>query len=187
MGTRCSRHGSLQRFRNPTLASLHRVRAVCVSRLRRYYRGFRLPDALPTALRCPSLGSTDPCACFRFRPPDAGQRTGSFVVWQPLTPISFRIGDVRISQVPGKPFVPMPRSKTPAGPIHQAIVQCIDTAPESANTGGSCKSALSRLNDAALALAVYASSPPSLDGGRKTRFPLLANSTGRDSSPAGFE
>jgi hypothetical protein len=46
---------------------------------------------------------------------------------------------------------------------------------------------VSRLNDTALALAVYASDTPVARRSRKTRFPLLANSTGWDWLPTGFD
>ena len=46
---------------------------------------------------------------------------------------------------------------------------------------------ISRLHDTALALAVYASDTSVARRSRKTRFPLLASSTGWDWLPTGFD
>ena len=110
---RCSGHVSLQRFHNPASPSLPRVPVRRVPLALRYYETLRRPVLRPAALRCPSLGSTILCVCFRVSlEPDAGPRAWSFRVWQP--PARLRMEMTGPPKFLEKPNVSTPCSQTPA-------------------------------------------------------------------------
>ncbi len=74
---------------------------------------------------------------------------------------------------PGHPHAHMPRSRTPAGPHHQAV-QWLGVAPVTTTTKAPTIKNISRLNSTAFELAVYASRPKVTPRACKTRFRLLA-------------
>ena len=87
---------------------------------RRYCEVLRLPTARLAALRCPSRDDDRPVRLSSLRRgPTPTARPGALRLGRPYAHC-FRIGDGRISQVPGKPMVPMPCSRTPVRSTHQA-------------------------------------------------------------------
>ena len=81
--------------------SLHRVPAAAVPRLRHYYEALRLPTALPDALRRPSHAGDRPVRLCSLRSARRRPAAWSFAVRQPRAHL--RIGNGRVSQVPGEP------------------------------------------------------------------------------------
>ena len=147
----------------------------------RYYETLRLPAALPAALRCPSLGGTTSvrlCLCSRR----ARRRcwwAWSFRVWQPHGQI-FRDGDDRISQVPGEPRLRLcPVLRPRRDRTHPGHLRCIGAAPALGT-----RRLRQRMTDfrGSIARPWHSLSTlrrPVTPHRRKTRFQLLASSTGR--------
>ena len=165
---------SLHRLLRGEFAGFHGTRARC--------------DSLPPFRRAslPSLGDTMRCAC-RFAPGGPGRSTaGQGFVFRSPSPDVYagrRAGPPRFL---GNPLVPTPCSSTPAGPTHQATVQCSRRGPRYVHDEGSHDTlsfgAQSHgLGTRCLRFVGWVAPAP-----RKTRFPLLARSTGRDWLPAGF-
>ena len=134
----------------------------------------------------PSRGATRRRVC-RFAPSGPEHQTAGrgFVsrfpspatyAWRPSGPPKFL----------ENPRVPMPCSSTPAGPTHQATVQWSRRGPRYVHDEGShdtltFEAQSHGFGTRCLRFVVWVAPGP-----RKTRFPLLARSTGRDWLPAGF-
>ena len=82
--------------------SLHRVPARPVPRLRRYYGALRLPAVLPGRLRCPSPVGDRPVRLCSLRSARRRPAAWSFAVGQLHGHPLLRIGNGRVSQVPGE-------------------------------------------------------------------------------------
>jgi len=118
----------------------------------------RLPAALPAALRFLRLAVPRLCRAFRDLPPGHSTDPGAWGLGRRCpVPAHCRRGDDWASQVPGGPPVSMPCSSTPVGPVMPGqlstpVLPSGFTTPSAPTTMG-----LSRLNDTACSLAVYAS------------------------------
>ena len=132
-----------------------------------------------------SLGDTMRRAC-HFAPNGPERQTvGQGFVSRSPGPASKRMEIIRVSQVPGEPSMPMPCSRTPAGPIHQATTMN-QRGPRSFNDEDSTREVISGLNGTASALAVHASQDGLLHRHARLASGCWPSSTGRDCLPAGF-
>jgi hypothetical protein len=129
-----------------------------------------------------------PCRASLFAPAAATRcfTTGQ-AIWYaggPHAPALFH-GMHGISQVPGQPSCARPALGPRGGLARQARAarRCCQRFQ---NNGGPSQFVFSRLNHAALALAVYASRPGLLQDSRKTRFRLGASLFRAGSRPAGL-
>jgi len=108
-------HVSLQRFRSPALPSLHRVPTVTVPRLRRYYGALRFPANRHGGFPCRSPAVTTGRVCFRLSL-QARRRPGARSIRVRPPPRRISGGVAGRPKFLGNPRVPMPCSRTPAGP-----------------------------------------------------------------------
>ena len=121
-------HVSLQRFRNPTPPSLHRVPAGRVPRLQRYYEVFRFPADLLAALRWCFAWRYHPvrlCSCLRPGPTP----TWGLELCGLAAPASMSRWSRRASQVPGEPCCAYAVFFDPGGTHVPGLLRHVNAAP----------------------------------------------------------
>jgi hypothetical protein len=119
---------------------------------------------------------TDPCVCLGSVAVRRRPRGRELYGWAAPRPSS-RIGNGRISQVPGKPAVPMPCSRTPVRSTHQAAT-VRRRGPRLGHGEGSHSTLTFGAQSHGLGTRCLRFVPPVARTGRKTRFPLLARLCG---------